>query len=101
MRPWYSTSWCPQPRLDIDFGGKTEAFYFAYGDDDVVLIIDAEPAGRGGALVGGQSERRGRTQDDAFAGACRDGPGPRSVCRNTDRPGLSFAQVALILSPEG
>ena len=25
-------------------GGKTEAWYFSYGEDDVVVIIDAEPA---------------------------------------------------------
>lgn len=25
-------------------GGKTEAWYFSYGVDDIVIIIDAEPA---------------------------------------------------------
>jgi uncharacterized protein with GYD domain len=25
-------------------GGKTEVWYFAYGEDDVIVIIDAEPA---------------------------------------------------------
>ncbi|WP_158843535.1 GYD domain-containing protein [Saccharothrix deserti] len=25
-------------------GGKVEAFYFAYGDDDVIVVIDADPS---------------------------------------------------------
>ncbi len=25
-------------------GGKTEVFYYAYGEDDVIVIIDADPA---------------------------------------------------------
>ena len=33
-----------QRGLIESLGGKTEAWYFSYGEDDVVVIIDAEPA---------------------------------------------------------
>ncbi|MEU4447137.1 GYD domain-containing protein [Actinosynnema sp. NPDC050801] len=30
--------------LAESIGGKVEAFYFAYGPDDVVIVVDAEPS---------------------------------------------------------
>ena len=37
-------------------GGKTEAWYFSYGEDDVVVIIDAEPAAARCSLNGREPE---------------------------------------------